>query len=91
MSIIMSTAVGTVYGLFAFGAMGSSHMTKCLASPSSYFPYDYEQSFSAGNYLLIDGMVDVTNKFDMVIQFGFVSNLIFILWQVYKMGLKKKK
>ena len=29
----------------------------------------------------------MTNKFDRVILYGFVSNCIFLLWQVYKMGM----
>ena len=31
--------------------------------------------------------VNVTNKFDTVILYGFISNMIFLLWQVYKMGM----
>mmetsp|Transcript_16757 Transcript_16757/g.25823 ORF Transcript_16757/g.25823 Transcript_16757/m.25823 type:complete len:89 (+) Transcript_16757:166-432(+) len=40
------------------------------------------------------GSENVTKKFDKIIMFGFISNLIFILFQLYKTDrqrLKKKK
>ena len=39
------------------------------------------------DFLAKKGSENVTSKFDSVIMYGFVSNMIFLLWQVYKMGM----
>ena len=39
------------------------------------------------DFLARKGSENVTNKFDSVILYGFYSNIIFLLWQVYKMGM----
>ena len=41
MSISISLAVGTVYGLYAFGAIGGNQEKYCLANQVDYHPYPY--------------------------------------------------
>ena len=43
------------------------------------------------DFLQRAGSENVTNKFDRVILYGFVSNCIFLLWQVYKMGKNRSE
>ena len=44
-----------------------------------------------GKYLEIEGTEDVTRKFDTVIFFGLVSNLIYIWFQLYKESIPEYK
>ena len=41
MSIVISTSVGVVYGLFTFGYMGSNRLKYCLANQIDYHPINY--------------------------------------------------
>ena len=91
MSLAISLAVGTVYGLYTFGAIGSSHLKYCLSSQSSYYPYDYHLQSEMMAFLAVNGNENVTSKFDTIIQYGFISNLIFIMFQIYKMSKAPKE
>ena len=42
------------------------------------------------NFLEQAGAENVTEKFDMIIRFGFISNLIYLLFQIFKMGLTRR-
>lgn len=37
------------------------------------------------------GTENVTNRFDTVIMYGFISNLVFLVFQIYKMGLSRRR
>ena len=41
-------------------------------------------------FLELPGAENVTEKFDMIIRFGFISNVIYLLFQIFKMGLTRK-
>ncbi len=91
MSIAISLAVGTVYGLYAFGALGGNQEKFCLANQVDYHPYPYVNQADMMAFLKTKGSENVSNKFDSVILYGFFSNFIFIFFQIYKMGLNYKK
>ena len=73
MSIIISTSVGVVYGLFHFGAMGSQRLKKCIANQIDYHPIAYANQADMVSNLKINGTENVSNKFDLIIKFGFIS------------------
>ena len=80
MSIAVALAVGTVYGLYTFGYMGSPHTKHCLANQIDYYPYAYENQGAMVEFLTKKGSVDITSKFDNVILYGFISNMLFVLF-----------
>mmetsp|Transcript_2717 Transcript_2717/g.4620 ORF Transcript_2717/g.4620 Transcript_2717/m.4620 type:complete len:102 (+) Transcript_2717:162-467(+) len=43
------------------------------------------------HYMKRSGSEDVTAKFDTVIYFGFLSNLLFIFYQMYKSSITRTK
>ncbi len=73
MSIIISTSVGVVYGLFNFGAMGSQRLKYCIANQIDYHPIAYANQEDMVNTLKLTGTENVTDKFDLIIKFGFIS------------------
>lgn len=91
MSVFVSVAVGTVYGLYAFGVLGSGNTKYCLANQVDYHPYPYKSQKDMMEFLDQLGTVNVTDRFDTVIRFGFISNLIFLVYQIYKMGMNRKR
>ena len=42
MSVCVSIAMCTVYGMFLYGKLGDSPDRFCLATEVKYFPYDYK-------------------------------------------------
>ena len=86
MSVAVALAVGTVYGMYTFGALGSPHTKYCLANQIDYKPYLYTNQEEMVNFLDKKGSENVSAKFDSVIFYGFVSNFLFVLFQIYKMG-----
>ena len=42
MSVFISISVGTVYGLYAFGFMGTERVKYCLSNQVDYHPYAYQ-------------------------------------------------
>ena len=80
MSVAVALAVGTVYGMYTFGALGSPHTKYCLANQIDYHPYLYTDQEDMVNFLGRKGSENITKKFDFVILFGFISNLIFVLF-----------
>ena len=91
MSVAVALAVGTVYGLYTFGALGSPHTKYCVANQIDYHPYLYSDQEDMVNFLAKKGSENVTSKFDSVILFGFISNTLFVLFQIYKMGQNMRK
>ena len=51
MSLVVSLAVGTVYGLFTFGVIGTDRLKYCLASQTNYFPHDYQTQLEMVSFL----------------------------------------
>ena len=80
MSVAVSLAVGTVYGMYVFGALGSPHMKYCLANQVDYHPYEYENQAGMMDFLGRKGSENVTTKFDNVVLYGFLSNMLFVLF-----------
>ena len=80
MSIAISIAVGTTYGLFAFGVLGTDRLKYCLASQTSYYPFDYQNQREMVDYWNMPGHENVTKKFESIILYGFISHLIFIMF-----------
>ena len=78
MSIVISTSVGVVYGLFTFGYMGSNRLKYCLANQIDYHPMNYVNQEEMVAALQQPGVENVSKSFDMIIRFGFISQLIFI-------------
>jgi hypothetical protein len=91
MSVAISLAVGTVYGLYAFGSLGGNQEKYCLANQIDYHPYPYDNQVDMMQFLSRKGSENVSKKFDAVILYGFFSNFIFIFFQIYKMGLNYKQ
>ena len=85
MSVAISFAVGTIYGLYTFGALGSPHEKHCLANQVDYVPSQYTNQAEFVAFLSKPGAEDVTKKFDTVIMYGFISNLLYILFNIYKL------
>ena len=86
MSIAISFAVGTLYGLHTFGYMGSSHTKYCLANQIDYHPYIYSDQEEMMNFLKTKGAENVTDKFDNVIFYGFLANALYIFSKIWLMG-----
>ena len=91
MSVIISVALATVYSLYAFGVLGSPHLKYCLANQVDYHPYPYQSQRDMMAFLARKGTENLTKKFETIIIFGFVSNALYICFQIYKMSYKKKK
>ena len=90
MSVFISIGVGTVYALYTFGVLGSSHNKYCLANQVDYHPYAYSNQVEMVNYMKLAGAENVTSKFDTVIRYGFFSNLIFLIFQIWKMSVNQR-
>lgn len=86
MSIVISLSVGTLYGLHTFGYMGSSHDKHCLANQVDYHPYIYKNQEEMMKFLDSTGAENVTDKFDSVILYGFLANMLYIFTKIYTMG-----
>lgn len=80
MSVAVALAVGTVYGMYTFGALGTPRSKYCLSNQIDYHPYLYSDQEDMMNFLGKKGSENVTNKFDNVILFGFISNTLFVLF-----------
>ena len=80
MSVAVALAVGTVYGMYTFGALGSPHTKYCLANQIDYHPYSYEDQEAMMTFLQRKGAENVTNKFNNVILYGFISNMLYVLF-----------
>ena len=80
MSVAVALAVGTVYGMYTFGALGSAHTKYCLSNQIDYHPYLYTDQEDMMNFLAKKGSENVTSKFDSVILYGFISNTLFVLF-----------
>ena len=85
MSVAVAFAVGTTYGLYAFGALGSPHTRHCLANQVLYTPKSYNDQTEFMAFLSEPGSEDVTKKFDNIILYGFISNFLYILFHIYKL------
>ena len=90
MSFLLSLAVGTTYGLYVFGKLGSPHNKYCLANQVEYFPLKYTNQEEMVALLLLPGVENVSKKLDTVIFYGFISNLVFVLFEIHRMSYKNK-
>jgi len=64
MSIAVSMTVGTVYGMYMLGTLGSPHEKKCLANQIDYHPYQYENQEEMMAFLSTKGAENVTQNID---------------------------
>ena len=51
MSVAASIAIGTVYGMFVFGSLGSPRMKYCLANQVDFAPQPYENQQAMVDFL----------------------------------------
>ena len=87
----VSTTMAVVYGLFAFGAIGSHNTLKCVANAVDFHPYAYQNQTDLDIYMASPGSVDVTSAFRTIILYGFISNCIITGYLIFKMSLSQNK
>jgi len=83
--LLLSIIMGIVYGLYAFGSMGTGGDKICAADPIHYHPLNYKSQQELDTYLSRPGSINVTGRFHTVTFFGFISNCIIVGYFFAKM------
>ena len=79
------------YGLFAFGLWGNAADSKrCVTNYVNFYPYPYKNPTDLDNYMKHPGALDMTSRFDHLMMFGFVANLVFIVHMMMERRLSDK-
>ena len=60
MSLAVSITIGSIYGLYYNGILGSKHLKHCLANQIDYHPFIYKNQAEAMNFLQIKGSEDIS-------------------------------
>ena len=79
--------MGTVYAVYFFSKQNEF---VCAANQMDFFPLKYDTTDDLDQYLQRPGSINMTDRFDFVVKFGFVSNCIILAYTLTKMCSKEQ-
>ena len=90
-SLLISIIATYVYYSYAITLPEISSDSHCLTSQLELHPIPYVNEADKELLLSEPGTNDVTEQFNLVIRYGFVSNIIIMIWIVFQLVLGQKK
>ena len=86
--LCLSTTMAVVYTVLHFTKNGE---TVCAANQSDFWPLDYPNNEFLQEYLNRHGSINVTKRFNFVINMGLCSNLLICIYIILKVCVAKQK